>query len=141
MSGKQGPKEILTAQPLIPPKAGRKHDRQGQRTVQPQKANPGRSEEKKKMQKVSTERALVQGMHLTADHKEIRLPLHRGFCGLHYYCVSVWSFFYYFMLDYFMLDYVGSNPRNETAESEMAETGEEGESTTDSYFIVGDDNK
>ena len=40
-----------------------------------------------------------------------------------------------------MLDYVGSNPGDETAESEMAETGEEGESTTDSYFIVGDDNK
>ena len=83
-------------------------------------------------------------MHLTAEHKELRLRIHRAFCGLHYYCVSVWSFFYYFMLDYCTFLQLGSNTGCGIVETEreMAETAEE-EPTPGSYFVVGadDDNK
>ena len=80
-------------------------------------------------------------MQFTAEHTELRLRIHRVFCGLQYYCVSVGSFFYYFMFDYCTFLPFGSNPSDETAESEMAEAAEDGESTTGSYFVVGDDNK
>ena len=79
-------------------------------------------------------------MPLTAEHKELRLRIHRALCGLHFCYVSVWSFFYYFMLDYCKFLQLGSNTGCEMVEteSEMAETAEE-ESTTGSYFVVGAD--
>ena len=83
-------------------------------------------------------------MRVTAEHKELRLRIHRALCGLHYCYVSVWSFFYCFMFDYCSFLQLGSNTGGEMVEteSEMAETAEEG-STADSYFVVGadDDNR